>query len=445
MSEAGSRLREHIEAWLASPALNFYALIVLGALLIGTGLLMVGSSASVGSIAEGNSGFAGLVSQATFALIGLVGLLAAAFLPPTFYRKWAWVLLFIGLALQALVHTPLGVEHGGNRNWLLIGGMTLQPSELLKLALAVWLGMTLAHNRERLHQFFFLAFPAVPVATLALVLVLWGRDLGTVMVMAMLVAGALWVAGVPRRWFAIVGAFGVVGIIVMALTSSNRMGRIAVWLEGCSEPGVLCDQYIEGRYGLAEGGWWGVGLGESRQKWGRLPAAEDDFIFAIIGEELGLMGTLAVVAMFAGLAITLANMVVRARDPFIQITIGGVSAWLIGQAMINMFVVAGLFPVIGVPLPFISSGGSALLAAMLALGMLISFARHEPGAREAIRARASRVREGFTVHPAREGEESSAGTERSLRSRFRRRRAAKARTRAAKRRGRDSNSRKARR
>src|SRR5699024_4248337 len=144
--------------------------------------------------------------------------------------------------------------------------------------------------------------------------------------------------------------------------------------------------------GLAEGGWWGVGLGESRQKWGRLPAAEDDYIFAIIGEELGLIGTLGVLALFTVLALLMFRMITRLEDTFMQITVDGISAWLLSQACVCMMVVTGQLPVVGVPLPFISSGGSALLVSMTALGVLLSFARREPGAAEASGVRLSSVR-----------------------------------------------------
>src|SRR5690606_12001694 len=159
-------------------------------------------------------------------------------------------------------------------------------------------------------------------------------------------------------------------------------------------------QSDQGLMGLAEGGWWGVGLGESRQKWGRLPAAQDDYIFAIIGEELGLIGTLGVLALFTVLALIMSRMITRLEDHFMQITVAGISAWLLGQAVVNMMVVTGLLPVIGVPLPFISSGGSALLASMTALGLLLSFARREPGAQEAISARFGSVRRSVSVQPA---------------------------------------------
>jgi cell division protein FtsW len=399
LGDVGGRLRNGMSSWWRSPSFDFYALIAVGTLLVGVGLVMVLSASSVTSIAKGQSGFAGLFRQGRFALIGLAGLLCAAFIPPRIYRRLAWFLLALGLGLQLLVHSPLGVEAQGNRNWIMVAGQTFQPSELLKLSLAVWLGAVLANKRRLLDRAFHILVPAIPVVGVALALVIAGKDLGTMMIMVMLVAGALWVAGVPRRWFALGATVGVVGVVTLAVTSANRMARISSWLHGTCT-GSTCDQPRESMLALASGGWWGIGLGESRQKWGRLPAAEDDYIFAIIGEELGLIGTLTVLALFTLLALILFRMIARAEDPFVQITVGGVAAWLIGQAFVNMMVVTGLLPVLGVPLPFISSGGSALIASMLALGMLISFARFEPGAREAISARVGSVRRSSATVPA---------------------------------------------
>lgn len=400
LGNIGSRVRDGVGSWLRSPALDFYGLIVVGALLISVGLVMVLSSSSVGNISRGASGFAGLLRQGTFAGMGLVALVTAALLPPGFYRRAAWFLFALGLALQCLVYVPgLGVEVYGNRNWIQIGSQRLQPSEFLKLALAVWIGALLTIKRPLLHRPFHLLFPLVPGVGAALGLVVLGHDLGTTLVMAMLVAGAVWVAGVPRRWFAAAGTAGLIGVIALTITSGNRMARINNWIHGTC-PGDSCLQSEQGLMGLAEGGWWGVGLGESRQKWGRLPAAEDDYIFAIIGEELGLIGTLGVLALFTVLALIMFRMITRLDDRFMQITVAGLSAWLLGQAFVNMMVVTGLLPVIGVPLPFISSGGSALLASMTALGLLISFARREPGAAEAIGARFSAVRSSLSVLPA---------------------------------------------
>ena len=400
LGNIGDRLRDGLGNWLRSPALDFYGLIVVGALLVSVGLVMVLSSSSVGNISRGASGFDGLIRQGTFAVMGLVALVTAALLPPGFYRRAAWVLFAIGLLLQCLVHVPgLGVEVYGNRNWIQIGSQRLQPSEFLKLALAVWLGAMLATKRPLLTRPFHLFIPLAPGAGLALGLVMWGKDLGTVLVMGMLVAGAVWVAGVPRRWFMAAGVAALLGVLVLTITSGNRMARINNWIHGTC-PGDSCLQSEQGLMGLAEGGWWGVGLGQSRQKWGRLPAAEDDYIFAIIGEELGLIGTLGVLALFTVLALIMFRMITRLEDHFMQITVAGISAWLLGQAVVNMMVVTGLLPVIGVPLPFISSGGSALLASMTALGLLLSFARREPGAQEAISARFGSVRRSVSVQPA---------------------------------------------
>ena len=426
LGDVGSRLRAGIGNWLKSPALDFYALIVLGALLVGVGLMMVLSSTAVLNISRGESGFAGLFRQGMFALLGLILLVTAACLKPGFYQKAAWALLVLGLALQTLVHTPLGWEVAGNRNWIRIGGQTLQPSEFLKLALAVWLGALLAIKRPLLHRPAHLLFPLVPGVIAALGLVVLGHDLGTTLVMCLLVAGSLWVAGVPRRWFALGGALGIIGVIALTITSGNRMGRINCWLKGECVGGTGY-QSEQGLMGLAEGGWWGVGPGESRQKWGRLPAAEDDYIFAVLGEEFGLAGTLGVLFLFAVLALVMFRMITRTDDVFRQITIAGIASWILGQAFVNMMVVTGLMPVIGVPLPFISSGGSALLASMTALGVLLSFARSEPGAREAITARVGAVRSSVSVLPA--PRDGSTGDSRRPRRSRRRARTAQGRSR----------------
>ena len=409
LGSIGSRVKEGVGSWLKSPALDFYGLIVVGALLIGVGLVMVLSSSAVINISKGLSGYAGLFRQGTFAILGLVVLVVAALLPPSFFRRAAWPLLFLGLVLQSLVHTPLGIGKDGNTNWILIGGQTLQPSEFLKLALAVWLGAVLSTKQKLLNQPFHLAIPMVPGVIAALGLVLSGHDLGTALVMAMLVAGAVWVSGAPRRWFALAAGLGLVGVLALTFTSANRMHRIGNWLTGTCE-NDSCYQSDQGLAALAGGGWWGVGIGESRQKWGLLPAAQDDYIFAIIGEELGLIGTLGVLALFTALALFMFRMITRIDDRFQQITVAGISCWLLGQAFVNMMVVTGLLPVLGVPLPFISSGGSALIASMAALGVLISFARRETGAAEAISARIGVVRRSTSVLPA--PRDASAGTSR---------------------------------
>ena len=260
LGNISGRVRAGVADWLKSPALDFYGLIVVGTLLVAVGVVMVLSSSSVTNISRGGSGFAGLVRQSTFAGVGLVLLVAAAALPPSFYRRAAWPLLGFGILLQCLVFVPgLGVAADGNRNWIRIAGQTLQPSEFLKLALAVWLGALLAVKRPLLHRPGHLLFPLVPGVVIALGMVMAGHDLGTMLIMAMLVAGAVWVAGIPRRWFLIAGIGGLLGIAGLTITSANRMARIGNWFHGICE-GDSCYQADQGLMGLAEGGWWGVGL-----------------------------------------------------------------------------------------------------------------------------------------------------------------------------------------
>ncbi len=209
----------------------------------------------------------------------------------------------------------------------------------------------------------------LPVGVIVVGLVLAGRDLGTGLVLLLVLAALLFAAGAPARIF--LGAAAVMtGLaLVLAVTSANRMARIEAWLKGsCPDQLNTCFQSIHGKYALADGGWWGVGLGASREKWSWLPEAHNDFIFAIIGEELGLVGALVVLALFAVLAWACYRLVVRSDDAFVRIATAGVMAWVIGQALINIGAVIGMLPVIGVPLPLVSSGGTALLTTMFALG-----------------------------------------------------------------------------
>lgn len=397
LGDVGGEVKSTLGRWLQSPALDFYAIAVIGGILITVGLVMVLSSSSVTNIAKGHSPYASFMTQGAFAVIGLVLLIAATLTPVRWYKNIgvATLLLALGLFLQALVFTPLGLGKGGNRNWIHIGPIRGQPSEFLKLALAVWLGAFLSKNRDRLRELPVFA-TAIAGTGAALGLIILGRDLGTMMMVGILAAGAFWVAGVPKRWFLIAGGGAAALVIGLVLASPNRMARALNWLHGeCA--GDSCYQADNGLMALATGGWWGVGIGQSRQKWGRVPEADNDFIFSIIGEELGLFGTLLIVVLFTLLALVLYRMMVRLRDPFVQITIAGITSWILAQAFVNMAVVTGLLPVLGVPLPFVSAGGSALIASMLALGVLLAFAKSEPGAAEALRAHANYSKKSATV------------------------------------------------
>jgi cell division protein FtsW len=185
------------------------------------------------------------------------------------------------------------------------------------------------------------------------------------------------------------------------------MNRIFAMFSDSCDVTAECYQTLHGLWGLATGGWWGIGLGASREKWSYLPAAHNDYIFAIIGEELGLVGTLLVLGLFALLGLAMSRIIRRHPDPFVGVTTAAISVWIVGQALINIGVVIGLAPVIGVPLPLVSAGGSALIMTMAAIGVLISFARQEPGAAEALAARPGVVRRSLAVlgrqHPRQRG------------------------------------------
>jgi cell division protein FtsW len=281
------------------------------------------------------------------------------------------------LVFQALVFTALGITAGGNRNWVNIAGFSGQPSELVKVALIAWMAAILSDRLDRLHDYRVLLRPLAVGVAVALALVIAGRDLGTVGIMTMIALGVSFLAGVRlAHLVAVMGALGAF-LGITALLSPSRVARIMTWFSGCTEADYLttCWQSVHSTYALGSGGLLGVGLGNSRAKWSWLPAAETDFIFAIVGEELGLAGTTLVIVAFVVLAIAMTRMVRAQQDPFARIVTGGVMVWLIGQALVNIAVVLELLPVLGVPLPFMSVGGSALLSSLAAIGVVMALNR----------------------------------------------------------------------
>jgi cell division protein FtsW len=274
----------------------------------------------------------------------------------------------------------------------------MQPSEFIKLGLVLVGATVLSAKRRKLGQLRHIVVPFLfPIVAVAVGLVLLGGDLGTTMIIFAIVAALLFSSGVPTKWFAWGGAaFTSVALLAVA-TSHNRLRRFDVWLGKDTNPYGAARQPIHGRYALADGGWWGVGLGASREKWSWLPEAHNDFIFAIVGEELGLPGTLVLLGLFCALTLVCYRIVSRTSDQFVRIATAGVMSWIIFQAFVNIGAVVGLLPVIGVPLPLVSYGGSSLTTTMLALGMLLSFARAEPGCTEVLSAKPSVVRRSLTV------------------------------------------------
>lgn len=373
----------------AAETREYFVLLGTTIFLVVFGLVMVLSSSSIQSLVDDGDVFSRAARQALFAAVGIPLMLIAARAPISFWKKWAWHALGLGILLQLLVFTGLGTGYGGNRNWLDIGGFSLQPSELVKLALVVWLAFILTKKSALLNEWKHVALPILPVAFGAIFFVLLGNDLGTAVILLALTLGALFYAGVRLRIVgALVAGSALIGILV-AQGSASRQQRIEAWLTGCTRPEdyeLHCWQTIHGWEALANGGIFGRGLGNSQYKWLWIPHAESDFIFAIVGEELGLVGALLVLVLFAVLAVTFVRIVRMNRDPFAKIATSAVMVWIVTQAFVNVAVVLGLLPVLGVPLPFMSAGGSALISSLLAVGVVLSFARHRPDAPESSRA-----------------------------------------------------------
>jgi cell division protein FtsW len=402
-ARASSRSTTRMGGWLArfdSPVTTYYLLVCVTVALVVFGLIMVLSASAIVSIDKTKSAYTIFLSQAMFAALGAVALVVASRFSVAAWKRLALPILAIGFALQLLVLTPLGTAVGGNQNWLRVGPITVQPSEVLKVGLVLTGGLILSAKRKHLQSFSHVLVPyLVPIAAMSIIVVVLGGDLGTVLILGAIVAGVLFAAGIPLRWFAFAGVPFVGAAIVFVLTSPNRLGRFDVWLGRDTNEFGAARQPIHGRYALADGGWFGLGLGASREKWGLLSEPHNDFIFAIIGEELGLPGTIAILLLFAGLALACYRLVTRTSDLFVRIATAGIMTWIIVQALINIGAVIGLLPVIGVPLPLVSSGGSSLITSMFALGILLSFARAEPGCAEALSARPSALRRSLAVIP----------------------------------------------
>ncbi|MFF0463758.1 putative lipid II flippase FtsW [Streptomyces mexicanus] len=378
------------KAW-DRPLTAYYVILGGSALITVLGLVMVYSASQVTALQMSLPGSYFFRKQLLAAVIGAVLLFVAARMPVKLHRALAYPILAGAVFLMALVQVPgIGMSVNGNQNWISLGGsFQIQPSEIGKLALVLWGADLIARKQEKrlLTQWKHMLVPLVPVAFMLLGLIMLGGDMGTAIILTAILFGLLWLAGAPTRLF--VGVLSVASLIGLVLikTSPNRLDRFAC--VGSTDV-TKCWQAVHGIYALASGGLFGSGLGASVEKWGQLPEAHTDFIFAVTGEELGLAGTLSVLALFAALGYAGIRVAGRTEDPFVRYAAGGVTTWIVAQAVINIGAVLGLLPIAGVPLPLFSYGGSALLPTMFAIGLLIAFARDEPAARAALAMRQPR-------------------------------------------------------
>jgi cell division protein FtsW len=355
-------------------------LIAVTALLALFGIFMVLSASSVTSgLSNGGNFFADGFMQAASAVVGGALCLIIARWPVSFWSKNRNLFVGAGFLLQLAVLT-VGTEYGGNRNWLDVGFLSFQPSEFLKLAVIVWFASWIHDNEymldEPLQRWIQpLVWVGIPIGMVGL-----GGDLGTTMIMGLIVLGMLAFAGLPARTIWTLAAIAALAVFALLnVGGSNRGARFDAWFQGCTpeQYETVCWQTMHGLWALSSGGLFGLGPGSSRAKWSWLPHADSDYIFAIVGEELGMFGAMALIALFVVLAVTLIRLVREFPQPLTRVLIGGVFVWIIGQAFVNIAVVLNVLPVLGVPLPFISSGGSALVANFLAIGVVISCVRHE--------------------------------------------------------------------
>lgn len=375
-----------LRASLDRPLASFHLVLGSVALLLIVGMMMVLSASSVNAFLNTDDSYFYVKRQAIFLVIGLIGALVMVKMPLATLRTLSWFGVALAAVLLILTYTPLGKEVNGNQNWLEFGSATfrLQPSEFAKLAMVLWGADVLARKQRLLDQPKHLLIPFLPVTGLLILLVVFQGDAGTAVVMASIVAGILWIVGAPLRVLGALAGAGAAGVIALFVSSPVRMRRLAAYLDPTADLGGANDQANAGMFAIASGGWWGVGLGASRQKWGSLPEAHTDYIFAVLGEEFGLFGSLVVLALFGVLGYAGVRIATRCDEPFARYAAGGVTVWLMLQALINLAVVLRLLPIAGVPLPLLSYGGSALISNLLAVGVLLSCARREPAARKLI-------------------------------------------------------------
>ena len=386
-------VRDRIGMWRAlldRPLTSYYLVLGITALLLGLGLVMVQSTASVADLSAGLSPYSDFKKQLLGAAVGLPLMWAAARSSPRLFRALAYPLLAIavvGLGLT-LIH-GVAVSQNGAARWISIGGEQFQPSEVAKLALVLW-GADLLARKERLGQLAdwrHMLVPLMPGTGLLCLLVMTGDDLGTTFILLIIFLALLWVIGTPGRVFGGLLLLMILAMLLMIVSARYRFERFAGYLDPQGGATGANMQNIQGKYAIGSGGIFGVGLGASREKWGWVPESTSDFIFAIIGEELGLVGTLCVTFLYGGLAFAGLRIARRVPDLFARLAATAITAWIVIQAVVNIGAVIGILPITGVPLPLVSAGLSSLLVTLVALGMLMSFARLEPGAREALAAR----------------------------------------------------------
>ncbi len=380
-------LQRFVARAFVGQSLDFYRLLGITLFLLGFGIVMVLSASSIDSLKANDNSFAIFGRQALWGVLGVFTLAGVSLVPMSFFKRHSQRAFMFLLVLQLAVFF-IGKDVNGNRNWIVLGPISIQPSEFLKIALVMQIAVYISRREQRLDEFSTWKQPLIWLG-MSLFLVMIGKDLGTSLIIMAMVLGQLALAGMPGRTMRGVVVLMAVAIPIALTLSSSRIPRILAWLNpGAPDPNGYNWQSEHGMWALAAGGIFGSGLGNSKMKWSWIPEVENDFIFAVIGEELGLIGAAVVIAMFVGLAVTFVRIMNRTHDAFSRHLIAGILFWIVPQAFVNIAVVLRLLPVLGVPLPLISAGGSSLVASLGSIGIILAIERnnHLNPAPRAVRA-----------------------------------------------------------
>ncbi|WP_409179989.1 putative lipid II flippase FtsW [Amycolatopsis sp. VS8301801F10] len=374
--------RHAIGQFFAHPLASFRIIAAIWALLTLLGAVMaLSSSAAAADPAAGTGVYQAFFRHLMFVALGTAAFVLGLRVPFSRLRKAATPALAAAAVLLLLVLTPLGSDHGGAQRWLSAGPITLQPVEIAKVALVFWGAHLLVSKQKVLHHWRHLLVPLIPVTLALCALLLAQPNLSGTVTLALITLGLLWFAGAPKRLFAAILAGGIAGIVALALFASYRLARILSFLSPNPDASGSGYQAQQAQYALADGGWFGVGLGQGAAKWSYLPDVQNDFVFALVGEELGFAGCLVVLGLFGCLAVLGLRTAARVADPWVRLVAGTTTLLLVAQALINIGYVAGALPVTGVTLPLVSAGGTSLVVTMLQFGILAQAAREEPAAR----------------------------------------------------------------
>ena len=379
--------RTRFGAWLGRPMTSFHLIIAVAALLTTLGLIMVLSASGVYSYDEDGSPWSVFARQVLWTLVGLIAFYAALRMPVNTMRRLAFPGFAVTIVLLVLVLIPgIGKEANGSRGWFVIAGFSMQPSELAKIAFAIWGAHLLAARRMERASLREMLIPLVPAAVIALALIVAQPDLGQTVSLGIILLALLWYAGLPLRVFVSSLGAAVAAAAALAMSAGYRSDRVQSWLNPGADAQGSGYQARQAKFALANGGVFGDGLGQGTAKWNYLPNAHNDFIFAIIGEELGFVGAFGLLCLFGLFAYTGMRIARRSADPFLRLLTATATMWVLGQAFINVGYVVGLLPVTGLQLPLISAGGTSTATTLLIIGVITNAARHEPEAVAALRA-----------------------------------------------------------